>query len=58
MLTYLLTTSSLQEVILLKDNNIEDNIGVPCHPDVFQKTGAIHRIAPVFYGFLCGVWPD
>lgn len=33
MLTYLLTTSSLQEVTLLKDNNLEDIIGVPCHPD-------------------------
>lgn len=33
MLTYLLTTSSLQEVMLLKDNNLEDIVGVPSHPD-------------------------
>lgn len=68
MLTYLLTTSSLQEVILLKDNNIEDNIGVPSHPDNFKGNGCnqsgytrfIISIEPIRFFFLYfynnGVW--
>ena len=47
MLTYLLTISSLQEVILLKDNKLEDIIGVPCHPD--RRVGRLSLAACFFY---------
>lgn len=52
MLTYLLTTSSLQEVMFLKDNNLEDIIGVPCHPDKTAVNKFVRLIAAVFLCLL------